>query len=183
MAALLLSLILCLSIEADSALARHYAAFSIARSGVALAALAVTAIIVSAFAAFGGGVIRPMLTPEARGLFLAVAMAMAGGALFFRPTLLAREDADEVSAVITFVRLFIAGAGSAAPLLIAAIACRFADPWFAGIGGGLGCVAGCVVGRVMLPDYPKPVRFFRYAAGGVMLLAAFLMAMSALRLM
>lgn len=179
MDALLLSLILSLSISADSALASHYRALSLSRTGAALVALVGTAIAIAVIAALGGLWFRSMFIPEARGLFLAFALAVAGGALFFRA-----QPLDMIGQpMIAIAKLFLAGMGSNALLLVAAIGCWFADPWMASIGGGLGCIAGCVMARVVLPDYRRSLRFFRFAAGGAMLIGAFLLAMSALRLL
>ena len=116
MDALLLSLILCLSIEADGALAQRYTALSRAQSGMALMCMVVLAIAVAALSAVGGVWIRPMLTPEAREVFLAAALAMAGGALFFRPAPYAEESATP----FMVAKLLAAGAGSSGPLIIAA---------------------------------------------------------------
>ncbi len=179
MDALLLSLILCLSIEADGALARHYASLSRSRAGIALIALTTTAIAVSAIASLGGAWLRLMLTPEARGVFLAIALVLTGGGLFFRSP----QSVKNGSSLMVLAKMIGAGAGSNAALLIAATACWFADPWMAGIGGALGCVAGCVVGREIVPGHEKPMRLLRYALGSALLLTAFLLAMDALRLM
>lgn len=183
MDALLLSLILCLSTEVDGALAHHFSRFSLSRPAAALVSLAVTVIIMAVLSAFGGLWLRTMLTPEARGLLLAFALAMAGGTLLLRAARPAPPDtARNDQPLITLAKLLMAGMGSSAPLLIAAIASRYADPWMAGIGGGLGCVAACVLARAIQPFYRTPMRFFHYAAGGMMLIAAFLVAVSALRL-
>lgn len=182
MDALLLSLMLCLLVELNGALACHYVAFSVSRASVALVVLAAGAIAISALAAAGGAWLRLMLTPEARALFLAFALAMAGTGLFFRPSGHVVNAAGNNSPLTALIALFATGAGSNTPLLIAAIACWFADPWLASIGGGLGCIMGCIAGRALLPAYLKATRFLGYATGSAMWLAAFLLAMSALRL-
>lgn len=189
MDALLLSLILCALVEGAGNTTRRYAGlcarygprgFAAVTAGMTLACAANALI-----AALAGLWIAPMLTPEARGLFLGAALAMAGAGLIAGAARAAdRRDAENDTAraplVVATTSLFIVGISGSAPLLIAALATYFADPWMAGIGGALGSIGGCMAGHRM--GHASWMRIAYMGMGCVYLLCAFGMAMSGLRL-
>lgn len=187
MDALLLSLILCALVEGAGNTARRYvglvARFGHDGTGWVTAGMVAACAANALIAALAGLWIAPMLTPEARALFLAAGLMMAGGGLLFVSR---RFDSMEGGAtvraplLIVLVTLFITGISGSAPLLIAAIAVYFADPWMAGIGGALGSVAGCFAGSVA--KEVVWIRAGRFGIGALLMLGAFGMAMDALRL-
>lgn len=139
----------------------------------------------AAIAAWAGGMIGDMLTPEASTLVLALALAGAGTGLFF-----AGRPPDDLAGwragafLTSMAGLFISGFGESGSFLVAAVAASRADPWMAGAGGMLAGVAACLgraaVGQV-LPD--RWLDAGRVGAGIVLLLIGFAVAMSALRLL
>lgn len=139
----------------------------------------------AAIAALAGSLIVPMLTPEARALFLALALA-AGALPLMRKAVLSDSLARwRIGAFPTAaLGLFILGFGESPTFLVAGIAVAHADPWMAGIGGGLGSAAACIVLSVApFPDpLPRPASLIRWGVAFTIFIVAFLMAMSALRL-
>lgn len=187
MDALLLSLILCALAEGTGTSARRYARLRLlygqAGAAAVSAGLAAACIVNALIAALAGHWIAPMLTPEARALFLAAALAISGGTMVLgsrskkAPGGSAEERMAFASAAAT---LFIVCLSGSAPLLIAAIAVSFADPWMAGIGGAVGCVAGCVAGAMIARETGQ--RLAGIGFGSLLLIGAFAVAMTALRL-
>lgn len=138
----------------------------------------------AAIAAWAGGAIGAMLTPEARRLFLALALVAAGAGLLFAgrsPDMLAGWRAGAL--LTSAAGLFILGFGESGSFLVVGVAAARADPWMAGAGGMLGGIAACLVpllaGAVM-PE--KGRKALRIAMGVILILLGFAIAMSALRL-
>lgn len=179
MDALLLSLILCAMVEADGASARLYVRVPAGSAG--LAVLFPIVCFIAAVSALAGASLAPMLTPEARHIFLAAALAIAGGSLFFVRSA-GKEEKPETWSLGSTTHLLIAGLSDSAPLLIAGIAVAFADPWLAGIGGALGWTSGCIIGREALPRMRPAARLAAFGVGALLLGTAFILAMQALRL-
>lgn len=186
MDALLLSLILCFMVEMRGGMARRFGALAAQsgarRMGRLWCVLFIACVANACVAALAGAWIAPMLTPEARRLFLAFALAIAGAAMLFAW----RRAADggkqgSGSLIRAGAGLFMDGLGGSAPLLITALAIFFADPWMAGMGGALGCCAGCLMAREA-GDH-LAVRALATGLGGAQLVAAFVLAMGALRLL
>lgn len=181
MDALLLSLILCGLIEADGPMGRRFMPMAVARPVRAKIMLACTAILIGAAAACGGAWIAPRLTPEARSIFLGAALALTGGGLLFRsPGPRGEGNGDGGSGALSLLRLLWAGLSGHAPLLIAALAVRFLDPWMAGIGGAAGCFAGGWLsgGFAVWLDEVRLSRAFTYTLGGLFIIAAVLVALA-----
>lgn len=181
MDALLLSLILCALVEGAGKGARVYRDLGAdgVRESRLIAGLTVACAINALIAALAGYWIAPMLTPEARMLFFAAALGFAGGGLFLAPRSGGRAGRAPGFSRIT-AAFFVACFGGSAPLLIAGIAVLFADPWMAGIGGGIGCGTGFWAGSsISEAAWRRPVSI---GLGSLMLLSAFLTAMAGLRL-
>lgn len=140
----------------------------------------------AAIAALAGSLIVPMLTPEARALFLALALA-AGALPLMRKAALSDSLAGwRIGAFPTIaLGLFILGFGESPTFLVAGIAAAYADPWMAGIGGCLGSAAACIaLSAVSFPDpLPRSVSIIRWGVAFTILIVALLIAMSALRLL
>lgn len=155
------------------------------RGGIAVLAGAILALAVNAgIAAWAGGMIGAMLTPEARTLFLALALAAAGIGLFLAgrpPDPLERWRAGPF--LTSLGGLFILGFGESGSFLVAGIAASRADPWMAGAGGFLGGLAACLgplAAGAAMPDRARKI--IRSGAAVILLLIAFAIATSALRL-
>ncbi|MBP6031655.1 MAG: hypothetical protein KA533_09530 [Sphingobium sp.] len=179
MDALLLSLILCALAEAG----RRANPQSRLDAAPLILACAANALL----AAVAGAWIMPMLTPEARTLFLAVALAIAGLSLVFaalRPgkqgVAHAAQHSSGMPLFSSFVRHLIRGMNGSAPLLIAACTVSYVDPWMAGIGGALGCIAAGFMPLNMATFMGAGA--LRYGGGGLMLGASFPLTVAALRL-
>lgn len=186
MDALLLSFFLCLIIDAlgnQSARAHHvlrrhgHSAASKAGIGLALALHA-------GLAAAAGFYIATLITPEARSLFFALTLAMAALSLFVSPKQQAPIDERGGAFAAGLAHTLIAGVGGSAQFVIAGIAAARADPWMAGLGGWLGSFAACLFVSGMLAEYHNMTRVkaARISSAILLLIIAFFIAMSALRL-
>ena len=148
-------------------------------AGMALALAANAAI-----GAWAGGIIASMLSPEARNLFWALSLAAGGVGLFWMGRKLDELSGWRIGPLLTsFLGLFILGLGEGPAFMTAGIAASRADPWMAGIGGALGGIVGCgamiAAGGAISPRLLGGVRI---ALGVIWLLLAFMIAVSALRL-
>ena len=187
MDALLLSLMLCMLVELRSGAARLYAGLPAGREGALQAMPPLVALPVASLSAIAGAALAPGLTPEARHIFLAAALAVSGGSLFFvkaQEAAIAPEGETRGRAVRCglALRFPVAALSGNAPFLIAAIALAYADPWLAGIGGGLGMALAWFAARQTGAGAAPTLRLVLYGAGSLMLGVGFVVAMSALRL-
>lgn len=150
---------------------------------VALAALLVAATL-SSLAAWGGSLLAPMLTPNARQLFLALALLMGG------TSLLPLKAPDRLqgwrigSFLTALIGLLVLGMGDRTQFFTIALAVRTPMPVFAAIGATAGaCVIHTVAAYAgetlwrQLPLYP-----LRLGAGVLSLVAGAVLALGALRL-
>jgi len=187
MDALLIALLLTLLVEAGGRLPPLYAALKRRYEGsVAVTAGMIVAMAANAaIGAMAGGLIASMLSPEARNLFWALALAGAAGGLLWRGKGLEKELSGwRVGALPTSaLGLFLLGFGEAPAFLIAGIAASRADPWMAGIGGTLGGVGAMLaMGSIGKEIPPRLLKGGRIALALFLLLCAFIIAMNALRL-
>lgn len=156
------------------------------RASAGVATAGVIALAINAgLAAAAGAYLSPMLTPEAKALLLALALAFAGGGAMWpmkRPDAL---DGWRVGAFATgLFGLLILDFGGSAQFVTAAIAARSAHPVLAGVGAAIGSaiviVAAALAGEDGWARYPvKPVR---WVTGTLLLVVAAVMAIGALRL-
>jgi len=179
MDAFLLSLLLCLLMSLGSRLStyvpsgRRRALFY----GVLLIGLATAA----ALWAVAGASLAPAMTPEARSLFLALALAVESVILCAGGMRGARLRRPNRGTRLIDGLADIAGGGGA--FLIAAIAAAFTDPWMAGLGGWIGrALALAVVPQLItIRSWPPILRTLQLVGGSLGVILGFFMAMSALR--
>lgn len=152
-----------------------------------------TVIVASALALAGasgiavalGAVLAPMLTPEAKQLLLALALAMQGAGAFWPAKAPERLDGWRLGAFLTAaLGLFILLFGDGVQFIVAALAARTPFPALAAVGATLGglvpLAAAALLGE---KDWTAlPLRPARYAIGGIFLLAALWLGLGALRL-
>ena len=177
MDAFLLSLMLCLLVESASetprlawALRQRYNHSLGVTLGVMLGLGANAAV-----AAVAGKMIAGMLTSEARDLM-------------FRARRVDRLAGWKLGAFLTSaLGFFILGFGESASFLIAGIAAARADPWMAAVGGGAGTMIACLVLPHIVETQTRLsmtwVKASRIGAAIMLMLAAFFVAMGALRLL
>lgn len=186
MDALLIALLLCGIAEAGGPLPGRFAVLR-GRYGEGsavflgmMAGLAANA----ALSGVAGGLLAPMLTPEARRLFFALALCIAGFPLLLKSRLITAGEGKGVPpfpAVAAMIFIFALGEGP--QFLIAGISADRADPWMAGIGGWLGSVAACLAPSSTGCRAGMQARLWRIAAAILFLVLGFFLAMDALRLM
>jgi putative Ca2+/H+ antiporter (TMEM165/GDT1 family) len=107
---------------------------------IAMAALAMFA--AGAIAAAAAALIATRMTPEAKQLFLALALLLQGAG-----SLTAAKAPDRLpgwrlgAALTSAIGLFILGFGDGIQLIVLAFAARTSVPWFAAVGAALGSLA------------------------------------------
>ncbi|MBX9858443.1 MAG: TMEM165/GDT1 family protein [Sphingomonas sp.] len=144
----------------------------------------ITLAIVNTLAATGGALIAPRLTPNARALFLAIALAAAGLGCFGKLKPPESMTGWRTGPLFTpLIGMLTLGFGSA-QFLTMAIALRVGEPAFAAVGATIG---GAVIVAAALALGEKGVaplrqRVARLPVGGLLILAAIIAALSALRL-
>lgn len=154
------------------------------RHGLVLAGASAALVIVNLLAAGGGAAIAPRLTPNARALFLALALAAAGLGCFGTLKPPERLAGWRTGPLLTpFVGMLTLGFGSA-QFVAMAIALRAGTPVFAAIGATIG---GAVVVAAAIALGEPGVGGHRRAAvrlpvGVLLVVAAIVAALSALRL-
>ena len=155
------------------------------RNGAIIAGIAAAAAANAVIAASAGAFLAPMLGSDARLLFLALALLFLGTGLLWPVKAPDPLASWRIGPFLTSaLGLFILGFGDGPQFLILGIATRTADPLLAGIGGALG-VTAALVPAVLLPGRMlavKPVRMIRLGGGALMLILAFILAVTALRL-
>ncbi|MDF0545675.1 TMEM165/GDT1 family protein [Sphingobium sp. H39-3-25] len=185
MDALLLALLGCLACELGdrSQLLNLALATRFRHHGALLAGLAIAAAANAAFSAIAGGLLATLISPDARLLFLGLALLFAGIAM-----LTPAKAPDTLSGwrtgplLTSALGLFILGFGETSQLLVAAIAARTADPVTAGIGGALGAIAAGAPVILMRGRYFMllPLRAIRRMGAMLFILVAAWLAMEAL---
>lgn len=136
-------------------------------------------------AATGGMLIAPMLTPNAKQLLLALALAFAAAGALWRLKPPDRLEGWQLGAFLTpLLGVFILAAGDTTQFFTLAFAARGPSPLLTAIGAIL---AVLVVNSVAAfagetPWRKLPVRAYRIGFGLVCLIAAIILALGALRL-
>lgn len=180
MVAVLLALVLALLLEQGNASHARIAGTSEPREAwIMIAAATVT----TALAAIGGGALAPMLSPEARLLFLALALGFAATGLLLSlaapsPALLGASGGRTRFAVFVARR-----AGENVLLVVGAVAAFTGNPVLTATGGAAGSFAALYAATLTGPAAARSAaaRAIRGAAGTLLLLAAIFAAASALR--
>ena len=139
----------------------------------------------SAIAAVGGALVAPTLTPNARTLFFAVALALQGGGALVAAKPPERLDRWRLGAFATpLLGLFILAFGDGLQFVVAALAARDVAPWQAAIGATIGSLAILVPAALMgESDWLRlPLVAIRRIAGVLFLVVGIVLALGALRL-
>ncbi|AQR74895.1 TMEM165/GDT1 family protein [Sphingomonas sp. LM7] len=138
----------------------------------------------SGFAALGGALVAPMLTPEAQSLLLAIALLAGGVTGIGRPALPSRLERWRLGPFLTpMAGIFVLALGEQTQFVTFALATS-GMPWFAAAGATLGAlvvaVAAALLGEAGWARLP--LRWFRYAASAILLIAGTIIGLGALRL-
>ncbi len=185
MDALLIALLGCLVAEmgGKSQMLVAAQAHRFGRNAPVVLGLIVATIANCAIAALMGRYLAPMLSPEARLLFLAMALLFLGVGLLWPvkpPDLLRGWRIGPFPT--TLLGLFILAFGDGAQFLILGLAVRMADPLLAALGGTIGIVVA-LMPAVLLRDRLftlLPMRVIRLGGGALMILAGLGTGLSAL---
>jgi Ca2+/H+ antiporter, TMEM165/GDT1 family len=138
-----------------------------------------------ALAGIGGTLIGARLIPEARQLFLAVALLNAGISAFFPIKPPDRLTGWRVGAAVTaFFGVFILAFGGRTQFIVMALAERGAEPLLAVIGATLGAVAVVTLAALSGEAARRalPITALRIATGVVLTVIGVILALGALRL-
>lgn len=121
------------------------------RPAALLLGAACAAAALAALAAAAGAYLLPMLSPEARLLFLALALLTGGATMLWRSRAPDSLSGWRIGPFLTaFLGLLILGFGDSAMFLLVALAAARAEPLWAGVGGAIGLWVGIAL-AVLLP--------------------------------
>jgi putative Ca2+/H+ antiporter (TMEM165/GDT1 family) len=152
--------------------------------GAVIAGVALALAFGNALGAVGGVVVAPMLSPNAQGLLLALAL-LSGGVAGFWPTRPAKARGWRLGAFgSSLVAVAVLGFGDRTQFVTAAFATQATTPAFAAIGATIGSVA-VTVPAILLGERglrKLPTTALRLGAAAVLTLAGAVQALSALRL-
>lgn len=139
-----------------------------------------TSIATAAFAAYAGLKVAPLLSANARMIFAAIALALAGDeSLLLRPKHLPEEPTQSLGA--TAIVLTAHQLTDAARFLVFAIAVATAAPIPAGLGGAVGGAATVTAGWLLAAELGRlPLVAARRMIGVVLLALAVWLALRAL---
>jgi putative Ca2+/H+ antiporter (TMEM165/GDT1 family) len=153
--------------------------------GLVIAAAAVALLGAGLLAAAAGALLAPRLTPEARQLFLALALLFQGGGALFPVKPPDRLAGWRLGAALTsLIGLFILAFGDGVQFIVLALAARAQLPWLAAVGAMLGSLAviapAAILGEAGWTGLPLVT--LRRIIGVLFVLAAIGLGLSALRL-
>lgn len=136
-------------------------------------------------ASLAGALLAPRLTPEAKQLFLAMALLFQGGGALFPVKAPDRLAGWRIGAAATsLIGLFILGFGDGVQFVVLALAARVELPWLAAVGAMLGSLA-VIVPAVILGEAgwtALPLVAMRRIVAILFVLAALWLGLGALRL-
>lgn len=153
--------------------------------GILIIAAGIAILAASLLAAFAGAWLTPRLTPEAKLLMLALALALQGGGALARVKAPDRLDGWKLGAFVTaLLGLFILAFGDGVQFIVLALAARSPLPWLAAIGATIGSLAviapAALLGeRAWRKLHLSPIRL---AVAALFLLVAAILALQALGL-
>ena len=153
--------------------------------GLVIAAAAVALLVAGLLAAAAGAVLAPRMTPEAKQLFLALALLFQGGGVLFPVKPPDRLAGWRLGAVATsLLGLLILAFGDGVQFIVLALAARAGLPWLAAIGATLGSLAviapAAILGEAGWTALPLVA--LRRATGVLFVLASLWIGLAALRL-
>ncbi|MEP9402955.1 TMEM165/GDT1 family protein [Sphingomonas silueang] len=139
-----------------------------------------------ALSAVGGVVIAPHLTPNARGLLLALGLLSAGGAALWPPRGFDRLEGWRLpGALKALFGTLILMLGDRSQFLVFALVARNPEPWLGAIGGTLAgavpVVAATLLGERSWTRLPR--RAIGIVAGSLLLVVGAVTGLGALRLL
>ena len=156
-----------------------------ARPGPVVIAAALALAAAATIAAVAGTLIAPHLTPEARQLFVALALLLQGGGMLVPAKAPERLAGWRLGAFATsLVGLFILAFGDGVQFIVLALAARAGEAGFAAAGATLGALVP-VAAAAMLGEaawIALPQRALRRGAGALLLLAGVWLGLGAMRL-
>jgi putative Ca2+/H+ antiporter (TMEM165/GDT1 family) len=138
----------------------------------------------SAFAALAGAAVAATLTPEAKALLFAVALVAGAVTGMMRATLPSRLDRWRFGPVLTpLLGVFVLALGEQTQFFAFALAAG-GSPWLAAAGATLGAFVVAIVAATLgEAGWRKlPLRWLRYAASAIFLIAGIVIGLGALRL-
>jgi putative Ca2+/H+ antiporter (TMEM165/GDT1 family) len=138
----------------------------------------------NALAAFGGGLVAPMLNPNAQALLLAIALLFGGTGSLWPVKRPERLEQWQLGSLLTpLLAIFILALGDRTQFFTFAIAAR-GEPWFAAAGAAIGAFAIAFVAAVLgeLSWSRIPFKWLRVGMGLVMLAGAAWVGLGAMRL-
>jgi hypothetical protein len=140
--------------------------------------------LLSVFAALAAELMAPSMTPNARALFVAIALLFGGVASLFPVRPPNRLEEWRIGSFLTaLLGVFSLALGGQTQFFTLAFAVR-GDPWFAVVGATLGAFAVALVAAVLGESTWAKLKFraFRAAIGILCLIAGIIMGLGALRL-
>jgi Ca2+/H+ antiporter, TMEM165/GDT1 family len=185
MDALMAALVACFACQLSDRLGWAASAQAVAsgRPVAALLGVALALAVANALAGAGAALIAPLLTPNARALFLALALGSAalGGMTAPKPPVAQARLGTFAASLAAGIAL---GLGDRSQFLAAAFGVR-SSPVFAAIGATLGGTAACSVAILGGPNVAARLRSraVRLPIAGVLLIAGIAAALSAFRLL
>lgn len=138
----------------------------------------------SALAALAGSAVGPTLTPEARSLLLAVALLAGAVTGLIRTRLPSRLDRWRFGPLLTpLLGVFVLALGEQTQFFTFALAAG-GSPWLAAAGTTLGALVVAIVAATLgEAGWSKlPLRWLRFAASALFLIAGVVIGLGALRL-
>lgn len=155
------------------------------RSGAVILAAAFALLAASALAVAAGLILAPLLTPNAKLLMLALALALQGGGALWPAKAPDPLAGWRTGAFLTsFLGLFILAFGDGVQFVVVTLAARSAVPPLAAIGATVGSLAviapAAILGAAAWRRLPLDIA--RRAIGAGFLLVALILALSALQL-
>ncbi|MGR6330500.1 TMEM165/GDT1 family protein [Sphingomonas sp. XXL09] len=156
-----------------------------ARPVTVILAAAIALAAATTIAAVAGAWIAPHLTPEARQLFVALALVLQGGGMLVAAKPPERLAGWRIGAFATsLLGLFILAFGDGVQFVVLALAARAGQAGFAAAGATIGglvpLAVAAVLGEAGWTALPQPT--LRRAAGTVFLLVGLWLGLGALRL-
>ena len=152
---------------------------------IVIAAAALALLAAGGLAAFGGALLAPRLTPEAKLLMLALALLFQGLGGFTRVKLPDRLAGWRLGAFVTStLGLFILAFGDGVQFIVVTLAARTPLPWLAAVGAALGSLVVIAPAALLGEDgwTRLPLRAVRIGASTVLLIGAATLALNALDL-
>lgn len=156
------------------------------RRGEVITALSIVLVAGNVLATVGAAFVAPLLTPNAKALFLAFALLSAGGTALLPPRMPMVVKQGAAGAFFTTLGAMLAvGLGDRTQFLTAALALRAPVPAFAAIGAVLGALAVNVAAASLRARVLTrlPVRLVRLLIALLLLGAGAVAGLSALRLL